>query len=304
MEDSLNTISFEQLLDFASNDESTGRTFKRQFTAFPLDTRENRFKTIFKYPTRLNALLIIVCTDADEEAHIQCDTHECVIKSNTIFHSKPGSIIQSTVPGSIKGWGIICDPSFALELNLSSQRLLPHLTQLQQELILEITHEQSIEMATMIKQIHNFITKKNTLFYEEMVKSSIAVLGYALMSLFAENIEPEDIANTNISREENYFKQFMILLNEHHIKERSVLFYANKMHLSPKYLSAVVKSVSGKTPSHWIDEIVIMEAKNILKYSGMNIQEVAYYLNFPNQSFFGKYFKQRTGMTPSTYRES
>jgi AraC-like DNA-binding protein len=81
------------------------------------------------------------------------------------------------------------------------------------------------------------------------------------------------------------------------------MFYADKMHLSPKYLSAVVKKVSGQTPSNWIDGLVIMEAKNLLKYSEMNIQEIAYQMNFPNQSFFGKYFKQRTGMTPSTYRD-
>ena len=106
------------------------------------------------------------------------------------------------------------------------------------------------------------------------------------------------------SREELYFKQFMSLLNKHYITDRSVMFYADKMHLSPKYLSAVVKKVSGQTPSNWIDGLVIMEAKNLLKYSEMNIQEIAYMMNFPNQSFFGKYFKQRTGMTPSAYREN
>lgn len=304
MEDSLNTISFQQLLDLSAKTGNVGQTFKRQFTAFPIDTKDNKFSHFFKYPTRLNALLIIICQETEEETHIHCDTHDCVLKGSSIFHCKPGSIIQSSIPGSCKGWGIICEPGFAQELNLSSQRLLPHLSQLQQEILLEITPEQACELSQIVKQIYNFITKTDALFYEEVVKSSIAVLGYELMNLFASNLEQEDTSSLNISRDENYFKQFMILLNEHHIKERSVMFYADKMHLSPKYLSAVVKNVSGKTPSHWIDEIVIMEAKNILKYSGMNIQEVAYYLNFPNQSFFGKYFKQRTGMTPSSYRES
>ena len=71
---------------------------------------------------------------------------------------------------------------------------------------------------------------------------------------------------------------------------------------SPKYLSSVVKEVSGKTAARWIDESVILEAKALLKYSGMSIQEIAYHLNFSTQSFFGKYFKQHTGTSPSRYK--
>ena len=52
----------------------------------------------------------------------------------------------------------------------------------------------------------------------------------------------------------------------------------------------------------WIDSYVILEAKTLLKYSDMSVQEIAYALNFPNQSFFGSYFKRNTGMSPSQYR--
>ena len=64
----------------------------------------------------------------------------------------------------------------------------------------------------------------------------------------------------------------------------------------------MVKEVSGKTAARWIDESVILEAKALLKYSGMSIQEIAYHLNFSTQSFFGKYFKQHTGTSPSRYK--
>ena len=74
------------------------------------------------------------------------------------------------------------------------------------------------------------------------------------------------------------------------------------MYKRQKYLSSVVKEVSGKTAARWIDESVILEAKALLKYSGMSIQEIAYHLNFSTQSFFGKYFKQHTGTSPSRYK--
>ncbi|MFQ6940936.1 MAG: helix-turn-helix domain-containing protein [Alistipes finegoldii] len=72
--------------------------------------------------------------------------------------------------------------------------------------------------------------------------------------------------------------------------------------ITPKYLTTLIKRISGQSVSEWIDNYVILEAKTLLKYSTMSIQEIAYYLNFPNQSFFGSYFKRNTGMSPSQYK--
>jgi len=98
------------------------------------------------------------------------------------------------------------------------------------------------------------------------------------------------------------FDEFMSLLQQYNKRERNVSFYAKQLNITPKYLSSVVKEVSGKTAARWIDESVILEAKALLKYSGMSIQEIAYHLNFSTQSFFGKYFKQHTGTSPSRYK--
>ena len=81
-------------------------------------------------------------------------------------------------------------------------------------------------------------------------------------------------------------------------------FYARQLCITPKYLTTLIKRISGLSVSEWIDNYVIIEAKTLLKYSTMSIQEIAYCLNFPNQSFFGKYFRSHTGMTPSAYRMS
>ena len=99
-----------------------------------------------------------------------------------------------------------------------------------------------------------------------------------------------------------YFNQFMKELARHYMQHRSVGFYAAQLHLTPKYLTTIIRKTTGRTASDWIDDYVVLEAKNLLKYSTMSIQEVAYYLSFPNQSFFGKYFKEHTGLTPTAYR--
>lgn len=129
----------------------------------------------------------------------------------------------------------------------------------------------------------------------------MAALVYRLCDIF---IDENNRHTTNIlrNRQRAMYEQFMLLLNKHHCQEHSIKFYADQICISPKYLSAVIKQISGRSAAEWIDEYVILEAKNLLRYSTMNIQEIAYYLNFSTQSFFGKYFKHLTGMTPGQYR--
>ena len=105
-----------------------------------------------------------------------------------------------------------------------------------------------------------------------------------------------------MGRGEVIFEEFMELVRQYSKQERNVRFYARRLNITPKYLSTVSKDVSGKTAARWIDEAVILEAKSLLRYSGMSIQEIAYHLNFSTQSFFGKYFKQHTGYSPSRFK--
>ena len=99
------------------------------------------------------------------------------------------------------------------------------------------------------------------------------------------------------------FKEFIKLATTEFRKHRDVAYYANKLCVTPKYLSTIVKDISKNKASRWIEILVVSEAKNLLHYSDMTIQEIAYNLNFPNPSFFGAYFKKYTGMTPGEYRK-
>lgn len=94
----------------------------------------------------------------------------------------------------------------------------------------------------------------------------------------------------------------MRLLRAYHTKERCLQFYAEKMHLTPKYISVMIKTYSGRGALEWINDYVVLEAKMMLRYTDMTVQEIAYALNFPTQSAFGKYFKQQSGISPKHYR--
>lgn len=107
---------------------------------------------------------------------------------------------------------------------------------------------------------------------------------------------------SKISRQEDILWKFLTLLKQYHKEERTVNFYADKMYISPKHLSSVIKQMSHKTAHEIIADFVTMTAKRLLKTTTMSIQEISDELNFANQSFFGKFFKQNTGQSPSAYR--
>lgn len=98
--------------------------------------------------------------------------------------------------------------------------------------------------------------------------------------------------------------QFLKLAQENFKKERFLDFYAEKMKITTKHLSRTVKSETGFTAGEWLDKMVLLEAKVLLKSSNMNVQQVAEELNFPSQSFFGKYFKNNVGISPKQFKNS
>lgn len=95
---------------------------------------------------------------------------------------------------------------------------------------------------------------------------------------------------------------FLNLLSEHFKEEKRVIYYANKLCITPRHLSQVVKQVTEKTAGELIDDMVIGEAKILLNNPLLNISEVAMVLKFSNSSFFGKFFKKQTGFSPSEYK--
>ena len=111
---------------------------------------------------------------------------------------------------------------------------------------------------------------------------------------------PQDKSSEN--RSKRLFENFLNLVSRHHASERGMAFYAERLGLTPKYLSKLIKQVSGRSAPDWIDDFVIVEAKNLLKYSNDSIKEIVYKLHFSNASVFYKYFKAHTGMTPTEFR--
>lgn len=106
-----------------------------------------------------------------------------------------------------------------------------------------------------------------------------------------------------VTRNEELTTSFIKLVEENYIEHRELGFYAEKLNLTPKHLSRVVKQTSGKSAMEWIEKHVILDAVSQLLSSNISIKEIAFRLNFPSQSCFGKYFSRVVGVSPATYRE-
>ena len=141
---------------------------------------------------------------------------------------------------------------------------------------------------------------------DDTIINKRAVLGgyiYAMGQwLFCEN-ELQKTKNTNLHRNRNdeVFKNFKEHIQQHYQQHRNVSFYAGLAHLSPKYFGQIILKVSGRNPADWIRDLVILDAKAMLLSGQYSIQQISDALNFPNSSFFAKYFKEHVGCAPGKF---
>ena len=134
----------------------------------------------------------------------------------------------------------------------------------------------------------------------ELVKALLLAMFYDMSGVIYRIEQNSDKAQT---RADVIFAQFIRLLEEHFRTERRVSWYAEKLCITPKYLSEIVKGVSKRTPNEWIDSYVVLEMRVMLKNTDKNIKQIAKELHFPNQSFLGKFFKEHVGVSPTEYRK-
>lgn len=260
---------------------------------------------LFRYPTRLNAFVIAFCSKGSITITSGLRRHTLLEK--TLFVLLPGTIVQvESIQEEASVYLVTCEEEFIRGINIDPKLLSRLFLSVEKQPCLPICAEDWTGITDSFAEIgHEGLPQPGDVYSQEIMRSMIRTLAYKVCRIIGRHIETKSPAETSSrSRSEEYFNQFMSELSKHYMQHRTVGFYAEQLHLTPKYLTTVIRKTSGRSAVQWIDDYVVLEAKNLLKYSTMSIQEVAYYLNFPNQSFFGKYFRNHTGMTPSAYRMS
>lgn len=261
-------------------------------------------------PIRFDGLLIMLCIEGRLEVEINLESK--VLEENSLLCLGPDRIISSKQNdlSKFEAYFLFLSPHFLRNINidvnvLNSSSRFSNLKTERQNPIFDLSGKEASLLKKYMELLHyNTIENPDEQYVKSISRNIIASVIYQVFQ-FADKRSPKDeMQDRPQSRRSNYVIEFMNLLNMYYRQERSVGFYANKLFISPKYLSLIVKEMTGRSAAEWIDERVILEAKNLLRYSEKNIQQVAYELNFTNQSSFGKYFKHLTGMSPSEFQRS
>lgn len=163
--------------------------------------------------------------------------------------------------------------------------------------------DKEIKLLMNITQaIQNKIKDRTHFFQKDILQIKtielLVELGNILMG------KKDGMVNESLTRKEELLNQFLELLFMHCKEEHQVAFYADKLCISPQYLSLILKEKTGKSAGKWIDEALMTEAKILLKSPNITVQQVANILNFSDQSTFGKFFKKHQKISPLEYRKS
>lgn len=170
----------------------------------------------------------------------------------------------------------------------------------------------TIMQRSMLEELLEAIERRSKVFEtlqandesKVMLQESLAKLGEVLLyEVFFYFFANQPVAHCVMDMKGVVFQNFLTTLMQMYKKEREVAFYASEQNITSRYFASIVKEKTGRSPKEWIVQIVINSIKQTLLYSGKSIKEIAIEYHFPSQSFFGKYFKQYTGMSPREFRE-
>ena len=264
-------------------------------------------KESLNHPCRYDCFVVFYCVSGHVRLNVNLDEYE--LKSGMLLLNYPGNIIKvnEILDSQSEERRYVCllmSREFVSNMMLDVNKIFTKNQSFIEHPCIEINEEQRQFLQKHVRLMVSLIQSDNT-FKVECVRSVLSSVFYFFAGIWIEKLTSDDLGKEQVSsRSRVLVDQFIKLVSEYHTSQRNVGFYAEKLCLTPKYLSRVIRDATGRSAPEWIDSYVILEAKNMLKYSGLAIKEIVFKLNFPNQSVFYKFFKARTGMTPSEYRNS
>ncbi|WP_333697352.1 AraC family transcriptional regulator [Bacteroides congonensis] len=231
-------------------------------------------------------------------ARVLINLIEYTIRQTHFSVITPNSIVQI----------IEISPDFDMQMMAMNQDFLPisgkedffsYLLHHQKNILLLLSPQEVLQTEYYFTLMWNILQEPT--FRREAIRHLLASLLYYIEYIAQSNMQMNPV---RLTRQEDIFQRFISLVNACSKKERNVNFYADKLCLTPRYLNTVVRQASQQTVMDWINQSIILEAKILLKHGNRLVYQISDELNFPNPSFFSKFFKRMTGMTPHEYQNS
>jgi AraC-like DNA-binding protein len=241
-------------------------------------------------------LLVMACTKGTVRGTIDMQPYNLFAPFMIIVQPKQ-ILSYEYVSEDFAGNCLIFSNDFSIEIQPRLNERLPIAVAIREKPYIQLGSQDMQFIRKFLFTLKKVMAMTENPYRLEMIKHLTMVAYYMARPSIENIIEP-----AKPSRQVLLIEKFTILVRENYRTQRKTTFYADKLCLTPKYLSETVKSATGKSVSDWIDDYVILETKALLNSTNMTIQQISEELNFPSQSFFGKYFKRNVGMSPKEYR--
>lgn len=250
-------------------------------------------------PRRMKCILLALCRHGKVQYSV--DTEERMVAANDVIIISEGQVIDNYMLSSdLSGIAILISQNFFIEIVKDIHGISSLFLFSRSHPVFGLRQKEISTLMTYFDLIWNKMNDDEHHFRKDVVRSLIATMIYDLSQVI---YRIQQQRSERQSRAESIFTEFIRLVEQNFRHERRVSRYATLMCITPKYLSETVKLVSRRTPNEWIDNYVALEIRVMLKNTTKSIKEIAEEMNFPNQSFLGRFFKEHVGMSPSEYRK-
>ena len=270
----------------------------------PMDFTTAEAQYFINRPVKLSlTLMLFLCL----EGEIVCkdDVREYRIQRNDVVLKMSGAFGETvSYSPDLKCVTVIMNERFYYPLFSSVNLSILH-KELATHPICTLTDDLRDECVSLYRGLKGRLSAhKEDFLREEIIRGYLQALTFIVCSQYESFSKRQqgDSQPKRIPRQQELFNRFMDLLQAHHVEEHGLSFYADRLCVTPRYLSRVIHAVSGYHANEHIDLFIVTEAKQLLRTKGHTVQEVSELLNFATPSLFSRYFKKHTGYSPKEYQ--
>ena len=258
-----------------------------------------------RYPFRVDCYIAAYCVEGSVNCSVNLTDYH--LTTGTLLLITPGNILRISqsdeLDRNLRVTLICVSASYISNIGINPSKVLVEAVEVLRDPCIHLSDDEA-EMLHKYVNLALDITKTDSQFVKESIGGLVSSVFYQFAGFLANSKRREDMEKpVRTTRQRQMLEQFMKLAINDHAREHLVGYYADKMCVTPKYLSKIVKETSGRSVPDWLSELLILDAKNMLRHTDMTIKEISARLYFPSQSFFFRFFKNHTGQTPTQYRE-
>lgn len=243
----------------------------------------------------------LVCLEGKASCTMEGKKYQ--INKNDLVLAHPNQFIQNAmVSCGFKCFGVLMSPAYFENVFMLGGNIWEASLMIREQPLLHLSEEVVTNLLYGFEVLKRRLACTQLPHHEQIVKLTLQSLVYEFYDCVSPMLQ-QQAPSYSYTSAEVIFKRFLSLASAESPRRREVAYYANKLCITPKYLSSICKKQADKTASELINQLTVSYIKNMLLSSDMTIKEIANATGFDNLSFFGKYVKRELGFSPREYRQ-